>query len=68
MRKCQSIGLFWAMITKKVEHLIKGINAWVVKVMELKLSSVAIWNNPAPNSVIDEVGAFANTALRARWV
>ena len=58
------------MIAKNVEHLIKGINAWVVKVMELELPSIDVWNNPAPNSVIDEVSAFENTTFRARrvWV
>ena len=68
MRKCQSIGLFWAMIAKKVEHLIEWINACMIKVVELELPSIAIWNDPTPNSVIYEVCAFANTAFRARRV
>ena len=68
MGQSERICFFRPMIAKKVEHLINGTNIRIVEIVELKLSTIGIGNNPAACTMVDGVCAFANTCSGTRGV
>ena len=56
------------MIAKEVEHLVKRVDSGITEIVEMKLPTIGIRNNPTTNAAVDKVCSFTNARSGTFWV